>query len=80
MIKVTKFQTADGVLHDTQDEATRHLSGLYANALSKLSHSLVINADKYSKAAAWINDNLDNFRQLSAINADMVLADDQEEE
>lgn len=80
MIKITMVKTADGAMHKSEKDAKRHLDGVYANAIGKLAHSLVRDADKYSKAAAWINDHLNDFAELSAIKTDMQLIEESEEE
>jgi hypothetical protein len=77
---LTRVQTFDGVLHNDRDAATRHLDRLYGAALSKLAHKIIAESDfKYSHLVEFLDGNLDSFKELMNIKADLVLEDARDE-
>ena len=77
---LTRVQTFDGALHNDQAAAARHLDRLYGAALSKLAHKIIAESDfKYSHLVEFLDGNLDSFKELMKIKADMVLEDARDE-
>lgn len=70
MERVTKIKTADGVLHDSVESATRHADIRYGEALSALAHKIV-RLEKYSAICEYIDRNLGMFIELQALRDDM---------
>ena len=62
------------------DAAARHLDQLYGAALSKLAHKIIAESDfKYSHLVEFLDGNLDSFKELMNIKADLVLEDVRDE-
>jgi len=77
MKRVTKIETADGVLHDDLGAAQRHVEALYGNALSRLAHKLV-RLEKYAAMMETLNANLPAFQELLDLKADLQLENPEE--
>jgi len=77
MKRVSKIETADGVLHDGLANAQRHVEALYGNALSRLAHKLV-QVEKYGQMMEALNANLPAFQELLALKADLQLENPEE--
>ena len=81
MERVTKVRTFDGLLHDDQRAAQRHLDKIYGEALSKIAHKIISDSDfKYSKLLECLDGNLDAFKKLMQIKADMRMENPDEDE
>jgi hypothetical protein len=78
MKRVYKIQTSDGVLHDSQRDATRHAERRYGDALLSLGRDLA--NQKYTFVTDYIDANLDAFAALTDLKNDHLLdaCDDQE--
>lgn len=72
MKTVTKVQTFDGALHDTEAAARRHAEKLYGEALSRLAARLVA-IQKYSPMMEFIDSNLSEFEKLKTLKSDTWL-------
>ncbi|RQP11931.1 MAG: hypothetical protein EAS51_04180 [Microbacteriaceae bacterium] len=79
MKRVTMYQTADGELHPSEQDAARHADRRYGDALTSLAHRAV-QQEKYTKMVDFINNNLDAFVELKALKADIDLENGDEEE
>lgn len=75
MQKVTKYQTLDGFLHDTEQAASHHADKVYGVVLSSLAHE-ALRVEKYSDMLEFFNKNLDRFLKLQALKEDMELQED----
>jgi hypothetical protein len=76
MRKVTKVQTFDGILHDSQKAANSHLDRLYGKKLTKISLEIRGILGKYDKTMDFIDQNLDAFLELKIIKDDMAVEED----
>lgn len=76
---VQRIMTADGVVHESIDAATKYLDKQFGDIIMPLAHELVQHADKYSKAHEFIERHLDDFAKLLAIRKDAMsrLPDDE---
>lgn len=72
MRRMTMFQTSDGLLHETQEQAARHADRRYGNALTSLVHKLC-RIEKYAAMSAFVDENLSRFNDLAALKADVDL-------
>lgn len=72
MQKVTKYQTLDGVLHDTEQAARHHADKVYGVVLSSLAHE-ALRVEKYLDMLEFFNKNLDRFLKLQALKEDTKL-------
>ena len=59
MKKIAKYQTNDGHLFDTREEAARHIDAQIGAITSRISHALV--TKKWSEIGDWVLDNLKTF-------------------
>lgn len=75
MKKVTKYQTLDGVLHDTEQAARHHADKVYGVVLSSLAQE-ALRVEKYSDMLEFFNKNLDRFLKLQTLKDDMKLQED----
>jgi hypothetical protein len=78
MKQVTKFQTLDGELHETERLARKHIEKLYAEALTRLSHEAV-RKTKYVEMCEFIDAHLEEFYRLRKLKLDMVLEEGTDE-
>lgn len=69
---VSKYQTKDGALHETEDAARRHIENLYGDPLSRLAHKLV-QIDKYSDMVEFLDEHLPQLAELARIKEDLKL-------
>lgn len=81
MRKVIRYQTADGQLHDTPERAARHADELYGSELTAMAWELS-QIGKYKLMIAFLESNLERFRGLLELRADIAMdaETDQEEE
>lgn len=75
MKKVTKYQTLDGVLHDSEQAARAHADQKYGELLCSLSRAAV-DVQKYVDMLDFIEKNLPLFLKLQTLKDDMKLQDD----
>lgn len=76
MQKVTKYQTLDGVLHNTQQAAQAHADKVYGICLSNLAQES-LRVEKYLAMQEFIEANLDRFIKLKELQEDMKLQEDE---
>lgn len=79
MRRVTKVETYDGKIHDTEAAARKHLDAQYADVLCRLAHKLTT-AEKYAKICEILDESSDAFRAMLTIKADFAIAPREEEE
>lgn len=77
---VTKIQTFDGTLHETKKDALRHLDRLYGDAMTRICHQICSLDGKYRSITTWVDENLDVFKPLIRIKADMEMHGDDPED
>lgn len=77
MKQVTRIKTFDGMIHDNQKEAERHLDRLYSDAITRIAHNLV--QLHYSQIAEYVDQNLARFEELAKIKRDMIIEKEEEE-
>ena len=77
MEKVLQLRTLDGKMHNTIQEANRHLDVLHADALSAVAHKMV-KLIKYVDIAEFIDHNLSVFAAIQRIKDDYILQDETE--
>lgn len=73
MRRVIKYETSDGVLHASEQDAERHADKRYGDLLSKTAHELCQTYGKYGALTHYIDENLPVFLQLHALREDMKL-------
>ena len=73
MRRVIKYETSDGVLHDSEQDAERYADKRYGDLLSKTAVSLGRTDGKYSLLTTYVDENLQVFLQLHALREDMKL-------
>lgn len=71
MKKIEKYQTLNGALHDTVQDAQRHLKKLYGDHLLAIGRNIANSS--YTNVTEYIDSNLDLFVKLKAIKDDMKL-------
>jgi hypothetical protein len=69
MKKIAKYQTNDGHLFDTREEAARHIDAQIGAITSRISHALV--TKKWSEIGDWVLDNLKTFKELIDLNNEL---------
>ena len=78
MKRVVKFQTFDGVVHDSPSNAKLYLDKLYGDALTKIVHQL-IRTTKYLEYYEYVDSHLEDFAHISTIKNDFELINDDDE-
>lgn len=78
MQKVTKYQTLDGVLHDSEQAARSHADKKYGELLCSLSRATV-DVQKYVDMLDFIEKNLPLFLKLQTLKDDMKLQEYEDE-
>lgn len=73
MRRVSRVQTADGVLHEDERAALRHAERRYGDALSRVAHQIVHLDWKYTTTMEFIDTNLNAFVELKALKDDITL-------
>ena len=71
MRRVSIIITDDYVEHKDEAAALKYLEERYQRILSGISHRLVHKADKYSTMKTAITEELENFKMLITIDAEM---------
>lgn len=69
MKRIAKYQTNDGHLFDTREEAERHIDAQIGAITSRISHALV--TKKWSEIGDWVLDNLKTFKELIDLNNEL---------
>lgn len=69
MKRIAKYQTNDGHLFDTREEAARHIDAQIGAITSRISHALV--TKKWSEIGDWVLDNLKTFKELIDLNNEL---------
>ena len=77
MKQISSWQTHDGLVHNSVNDAKHHLDALYGNVLCKLARDL--GHLGYTERAQYINDNLNAFTQLTTIKADQAIEENDDE-
>lgn len=69
MKRIAKYQTNDGHLFDTREEAEKHIDARIGDITSRISHALV--TKKWSEIGDWVLDNLKTFEELIDLNNEL---------
>ena len=69
MKRIAKYQTNDGHLFDTREEAVKHIDAQIGAITSRISHALV--TKKWSEIGDWILDNLNTLKELIDLNNEL---------
>jgi len=81
MKTITKYVTLDSAEHVSQYDAKRHLDNLHANLLQKIALNVINTGQgKYALTCDWIDANLEQFVYLTAIKADMLFSEPDDNE
>lgn len=77
MKPILMIQTYDGVIHEDQKSATKHLDTQYSDIMLRLTHNLgdlmYQQGHIIEKVSTYIDTHLDEFEKLRVIKADMEL-------
>lgn len=66
MKRIAKYETNDGHLFDTREEAVKHIDASIGTLTSCISHALLNN--RWSEIGDWGLDNLKTFKELIDLN------------
>ena len=84
MKPIIMIQTYDGVIHDDQQAAAKHLDKQYGDIILKLTHKICglmfETGHSIDKVSDYIDTHLDDFEKLRIIKADMQSVIDKDEE
>lgn len=69
MKKIVKYETNDGHLFDTREEAVKHIDASIRTPTSRISHALL--NKKWSEIGDWVLDNLKTFKELINLNNEL---------
>lgn len=69
MKRIAKYQTNDGYLFDTREEAVKHIEGSIRTLTSRISHALL--NKKWSEIGDWVLDNIKTFKELIELNNEL---------
>lgn len=69
MKRIAKYQTNDGHLFDTREEAVKHIDAQIGTITSRISHALF--NKKWSEIGDWVLDNLGTFEELIKLNNEL---------
>ena len=69
MKRIAKYETNDGHLFDTREEAVKHIDAQIGAITSRISHALV--TKKWSEIGDWVLDNLKTFKELIDLNNEL---------
>ena len=79
MKRVSRIETRDGALHESERDAKRHADKAYGDALLHIGRELA--QQKYTFVTDYIDSNLAAFVELKALKDDLQLpADNNQEE
>ena len=79
MKKVIRYQSADGSLHETIQDAEIYTNNRYGLVLCALSKKLV-SIEKYNKMGDFIDSHLQEFLELKKLKDDILLENPEEED
>ncbi len=71
MKRVSRIQTSDGALHESERDAKRHAERRYGDAL--LRHGRALTHQKYTTVTDYLDANLDELVELQALKKDMEM-------
>ena len=79
MKRVQRYQTSDGIVHDSFERAHKHADNRYGFALTTLAHKL-LRVDKYKDMVLFLEDdaNIQKFLELQKLKDDIKLEVDEE--
>lgn len=81
MKKVTRIQTRDGVIHEDEKEANKHLDNLYGVIIRKLADSicdlLFQQGHPVLRVCEYITEHLESFQELARIRRDMEMEENE---
>lgn len=83
MKRVSRFETFDGVIHETKAKAVKHLEMLYSNALIHIGKRMMVayESKNYNTGLLeYIDTNLSEFVELKRIKDDMQLLNPEEDD
>lgn len=83
MKRVSRFETFDGVIHETKAKAVKHLEMLYSNALIRIGKRMMVayESKNYNTGLLeYIDTNLSEFVELKRIKDDMQLLNPEEDD
>ena len=83
MKRVSRFETLDGVIHETKAKADKHLEMLYSNALIHIGKRMMVayESKNYNTGLLeYIDTNLSEFVELKRIKDDMQLLNPEEDD
>lgn len=69
MKRITKYETNDGHLFDTREEAMEHIDASIGTLTSRISHALL--SKRWSEIGDWVLDNLKTFKELIDLNNEL---------
>ena len=69
MKRIAKYQTNDGNLVDTREEAVKYIDASIGTLTSHISHALL--NKKWSEIGDWVLDNLGTFEELIKLNNEL---------
>lgn len=67
--RIAKYETNDGHLFDTREEAVKHIDASIGTLTSRISHALL--NKKWSEIGDWVLDNLKTFKELIDLNNEL---------
>ena len=70
MRRVTVYKTNDGATHSDLYSAKNYLGEKYGNIISSLAHQLA-HKNKYTEFCEFIDENLDKFKELVELQAEL---------
>ena len=82
MKAVVKFVTFDGKVHDTKEQAIRHLDKVYSDAIGKVINDLMghIYPRSHLELGEYVDTHLSEFLHLQEIKDDYALLNDEDNE
>ena len=83
MIKVTNIKCFDGSVHPDTNTAKKHLNKLYADLLLKTTSEIVdlsLTKHRHTLVAEYLDRTLHVFEKLRAIQNDLILTNEEEEQ
>lgn len=77
MKQVTRFQTIDGQLHESERAAKRYADCQYSEAVSRIAAQLV-KVDKFQAMKDFVDCHLLEFVSLRALKADIEIVEEED--
>lgn len=69
MKRIAKYETDDGYLFDTREEAVKHIEGSIGTLTSRISHALL--NERWSEIGDRVLDDLETFKELIDLNNEL---------